>query len=56
MRIAEPLEQGKDALEPEDVGGVDRRAEAVELGLDRGVRGHREIGHQAAFLALSGIR
>ena len=56
VRIAETAEQGEDALEAEDVGGVDRRAETVELGLDRGVGGHREIRHYAAFFAFSGAR
>jgi hypothetical protein len=35
VRIAEAIEQRKDAVEPEDVGCVDRRAQPVELGLDR---------------------
>ena len=56
VRIAEAVEQQEDALEPEDVGGVERRAQAVELGLDRGVGGHRIVGHYAAFFALSGVR
>ena len=54
--VVEPGKQRENAIQPKDVGGVERRAKAVELGLDRGVRGHRIVGHQAAFLALSGIR
>ena len=52
------IEQGENAVEAEVVGGVDRRSQPVELRLDRGIGRAREIGHQAAFLALplSGTR
>ena len=56
VRIAKAIEQREDAVEPEDVGGVKRRAQAVELGLDRGVGRHREVSHYAAFFAFSGAR
>jgi hypothetical protein len=53
VRVPQPVEQREDAVEPEDVGGVDRRAQAVELGLDRGIVRPREVGHYAAFLPLA---
>jgi hypothetical protein len=54
LGTAEPVEQLCNAVEAEAVAGRGKIGQAVELGLDSGVRRPCEIGHQAA--AFSGTR
>ena len=50
-----PIEQTRDALQPEPVAGGRKHCQPIELRLDARMRRAREVGHQAAAFA-SGAR